>query len=293
MLDLDSAREPVTPKDAATVVVVRPAEAGVELFCVERHARSGFLGGAVVFPGGKVDPADRQDHWEELSTPLGARARAFAGSTSDARAFAIAALRELLEEAAILPVADATLDAAAALALREELAGRSGDGNFATLLRRHGLRVDSARLEALARWITPAAESRRYDTRFYVLALPHGQVGLHDRRETTSSFWATPAQVLERAERAEIFLAPPTMRSVELFRDATSIDQVMSIARAQSLAPVCPFFSMDGDRAVLALPGDPLFPEPHAPPADPTAPTRFELEGARFVGRRVTAPRSS
>lgn len=286
MLDFDSDRPTVQPKDAATVVVVRQAASGVELFCVQRHARSGFLGGAIVFPGGKVDPADAHEQWRELSTGLGDRVRQLADSEARARSFAIAALRELLEEAALLPVTGAALDAEAALSLREQLARES---SFADLLRHHDLRVDTARLEALGRWVTPAAESRRYDTRFYVLPLPQGQSGAHDQHETTSSFWATPARVLERWERGEIFLAPPTVRSVEIFRAAGSVDEALAIARGQSLDPVCPYFVMDGDRAVLALPGDPLFPEPGEPPADPLAPTRFEMDGGRFVGRRVTA----
>ncbi len=290
MLDLDADRPPVAPRDAATVVVVRQASGAVELFCVKRHARSGFLGGAVVFPGGKVDAADAHEQWQELSTPLSTRARELAGSVELARTFAVAALRELLEEAAILPVAGTDLDAEAALLLREELARESAAvGAFATLLRRQGLVVDTGRLEALWRWVTPAAESRRYDTRFYVLPVPGGQSGEHDAHETTSSFWATPHRMLEQWERGEIFLAPPTVRTAEIFRQARSVDEALQIARAQSLAPVCPFFVMDGDRAVLALPGDPLFPDAGPAPADPSAPTRFEMDGGRFVGRRVVA----
>ena len=210
-----------------------------------------------------------------------------------ARGYAVAALRELFEEAAILPIDGDGLDGRQALELRDELASRehdrgAGAASFRNLLEERRLRPDLGRLEALWRWITPAAETRRYDTRFYVLPLPVGQSGLHDRRETTSSFWATPLEVLARWEQGEIFLAPPTVRTVEIFASALSVEQVLGIARAQSLEPICPVFVLDSERPVLALPGDPLHPEKQAVPADPHAPTRFEFQGTRLVGRRAS-----
>lgn len=282
MLDLDPSREPVRPKDAATVVVVREAGPGIEVFCVKRHARSGFMGGAVVFPGGKVDESDRAEQWAARATPLSARALALAESESDARGFAIAALRELCEEAAILPVVGGALDTEAMLALREQLS----ETRFLDLIEQRQLALDAALLEPLSRWITPRAESRRYDTRFYLLPLPERQSGKHDERETTTSFWARPGEVLEMWTRGEIFLAPPTCRTLEVLSPASSIQAALELARAHPLQPVCPHFAQDGDAVVLALPGDPLYPEPHPAPADPSAPTRFVLEDGRFVPRR-------
>lgn len=291
MLQFDPDREPVTPKDAATVAVVRETPLGVEVFCVQRHTRSGFLGGAVVFPGGKVDATDRSEHWQDLTTDLTARARSFAEDESTARSFAVAALRELLEEAAILAVEGADLDAEQTAELRRELsepaAGEPQAHAFAALLRARGLKADTRRLEPLAHWITPIAESRRYDTRFYILPLPGCQQGAHDQHETTASFWATPRDVLGRWERGEIFLAPPTSRTLQILLPASDIESAIAIARAQTLEPVCPFFTLDGDQAVLALPGDPLHPRPTPAPEDPDAPTRFVLLDGRFVGRRA------
>src|SRR5580704_10521111 len=96
MLDFDVNRSGVVPRDAATLIVLRDGEAGrgVEVFCVERHRKSGFLGGAVVFPGGKVDPDDASAEWDS----------AVAGGDAEDRAQRIAGCREALEEAAILPL---------------------------------------------------------------------------------------------------------------------------------------------------------------------------------------------
>jgi len=292
MLRLDPARPPAEPKDAATVVVIRPTGADIELFCVKRHAASGFMGGAIVFPGGKVSPMDRAPDWERACTGLGERARSVAPDLVACRAFAIAALRELFEEAGILPVAPASLDDVAVEALRGELVARTpeksdGAREFLELITERGLVLDTAGLEAMARWITPAAEERRYDTRFYVLAAPPAQHGRHDERETTSSFWATPSAILAAWERDEIFLAPPTLRTVMLLAQAHDLHAARATARQHPLEPICPFFAMDGSDAVLALPGDPLYPEPGPVRGDADAPTRFVLAEGRFIPRRA------
>lgn len=279
---------PATPRDAATVVVMRRSERGLELFCVERHKRSGFMGGALVFPGGKVDPSDHHELWQRLATGLSPRARQFAEHEVQARAFAVAVLREALEEAAILPVVGNGVDAAQALAFRAALPrGSSGDlPALATLLDKRDLVLDTERLEAISRWITPKAEPKRFDTRFYLLALPDGQCGAHDDHETTKSFWATPKELLERWERREVMLAPPTAWTIGLFYGLKDYDAAFAVAKRQSLSPVEPNFTNDGSDVVLTLPGDPLHPVAAPAPSDPEAPTRFVLRDGRFVPRR-------
>jgi 8-oxo-dGTP pyrophosphatase MutT (NUDIX family) len=280
---------PPDPRDAATVVVVRDGRRGLELFCVERHRRSGFLGGALVFPGGKVDTGDHDDAWDELTTALGERTRAFASDARTARAFAVAALREVLEEAAIVPVVGDRLSGSDVLALRAELGTPAAPATrpFAEVLRARELVLDTARLEALSRWITPTAEPRRFDTRFYLLAAPPDQEGAHDDHETTRSLWATPGELLERWERGEVLLAPPTSWTIALFREARDVDAAFDVARSQSLDPVEPCFVTTNGKVILTMPGDPLHPGPASAVVDPATPTRFVLEGGRFVPRRA------
>ncbi|HMJ10578.1 MAG TPA: hypothetical protein VK524_04180, partial [Polyangiaceae bacterium] len=81
-----------------------------------------------------------------------------------------------------------------------------------------------------------------------------------------------------------------TFCTIELLRAARSVDDAFEIARRQSLRPICPFATLEGDRMVIAMPGDPLHPDPDAEGIDPNAPTRFVLEDGRLVARTVQRP---
>ncbi|MEO5728212.1 MAG: hypothetical protein ABI134_06630 [Byssovorax sp.] len=260
--------------------MIRDGDAGVEAFCVLRHPRSSFLGGAVVFPGGKVDAADGADVWRGLAADLHPRSLAFASSSAGARALAIAACREMLEEAGIVPVDGAVTDLDA---LRAELAAHpeegGGPGALAAALARRGLRLTLGALVPFARWVTPTAELRRFDARFYLLVLPPGQVGRHDDHETTMSFWGRPSDVLDRFARGEILLAPPTTRTLELLAEAGTVQGALALADEQSLSPICPAFIAE-DPPYLALPGDPSHEVRERRIAGPT---RFVLQDGRFI----------
>lgn len=279
MLDFDTDRPPPTPRDAATVLVLREGDStgSIEVFCVERHPKSGFLGGAVVFPGGKLDASDADASWAGSSTapPLGSEC--FQSSSAEARALAIAACRELFEEGAVLPVLSDSLDAKEALSLRAAVRDRRP---LREELEKRDLILDISRLVPFGRWVTPEAESRRFDARFYLLALPPKQEGHHDHHETTTSFWATPKQVLARFMAGEIMLAPPTTRALELLSLVASLKDAHALARAQSLLPICPVFVPDDEAPFLALPGDPKHPIPER---RIDGATRFVLRDGRFV----------
>lgn len=284
------------PRHASTVVVVREGAPGLEVFCVLRHARSSFLGGAVVFPGGKVDPTDAAEAWAAQATAphprAGAMTEAYAAAAEPvtARALAVAACRETLEEARIVPVTmggslpaqpvDGVFGGAEVEALHAEVA--AAPGSFAAALARAGRRLALDALVPWARWVTPEAESRRFDARFFLLELPAGQRGRHDEHETTMSFWARPTDVLDRFTRGEIFLAPPTTRTLELLATVADVRAARALAGEQSLLPVCPQFvpADESGAPFLALPGDPA----HAvPERRVSGPTRFVLRDGRFV----------
>lgn len=241
-----------------------------------RHQRSNFLGGAIVFPGGKVDAQDGGDGWSDLVTAPHPRGVLMESPDASALALAVAACRESLEEAAIVPL-DRPVPSELLLTMRREL--ETGTP-FAETLRTRGARLALDALVPWGRWVTPEAEQRRFDARFFLLALPDMQQGAHDDREVTHSFWATPSEVLRRFVAGEIFLAPPTCRSLELLADCHTMKSAVALAAEQSLLPICPQFVADDKAPFLALPGDPK----HAIAEKRVAgKSRFVLRDGRFL----------
>lgn len=274
-LDIDLDRQTVTPKDAATIILIRDGASGLEVFAVERSKQSRFVGGAVVFPGGKLDPSDLSDAWTTLTTDpretTTGHTEPFATDALHLRALAIAACRETLEEAALLfasgtkKVTDEEL-----LALRTECT--TEPDALRVYLANKDLKLDLGALHAFARWVTPTAEARRYDTRFFLGVAPPEQSGAHDDFETTSSFWATPQALLDRNERGEVTLLPPTHRSLAILAGAKDVQAALALAAAANLSPIVPRAVKTDGGLALVLPGDPLHDvrEPRSPGA-----TRF------------------
>jgi 8-oxo-dGTP pyrophosphatase MutT (NUDIX family) len=136
-------------------------------------------------------------------------------------------------------------------------------------------------LQPFAHWVTPEVEIRRYDTRFFLARMPEGQIAKHDEGETTALGWLTPREAIERFNRKELLLPPPTYTSIRQLAPRTSIDDVFAWAKVRSIARVMPGFFKDGDALTLTLPGDPLFPT--IPDWDVPEETRFVLQdGARW-----------
>jgi 8-oxo-dGTP pyrophosphatase MutT (NUDIX family) len=275
MLDLDPARSPAPPKDAATLLVLRAAGDDIEIFCVRRHAESAFMGGVVVFPGGKLDAADAADGYGTHSDGIDQRASVFADDAQHAHALAICACRESLEEAGLLPV---TTDLGAEAVERMRAALADGE-SLLSLLAAADVVLATSQLIPFARWITPGAEQRRYDARFFMTALPAGQLGQHDDHETVSSVWATPTKLLEAFNGGDLMLAPPTVRALELLVTVSDIDTALALCGEQTLLPICPEF-VASDPPALALPGDP---DHSIGERRVAGSTRFVLDNGKFV----------
>jgi 8-oxo-dGTP pyrophosphatase MutT (NUDIX family) len=282
MFNLDPNRPPAAPRDASTLIVARDARGrGIEVFFVERQ-KVGFLGGAVVFPGGKLEESDMDPAWVDRATRPQAHRTPIATDDATSRGLAIAACREALEEAAILPVEGGPLPHADLVAWRSMLATK--ERGLLELLAARGARLDLASLWPLARWITPASEPRRFDTRFFLVVADGTLTGMHDDRETTASFWATPGDVLGRFVSRQLQLAPPTHRMLEVLATARDAAHAVEIARDACLDPVCPRMFTQRDAAgevfVLSLPGDP---EHEVRERRSPGKSRYVLRGDRFL----------
>jgi 8-oxo-dGTP pyrophosphatase MutT (NUDIX family) len=211
---------PVTPRDAATVMLLRPAEhgagtdAGLQVYMLRRMPTMAFAPGAFVFPGGSVDPRDAEIEVEWAGPDAAEWAQMIDAPPELARALICAAVRETFEESGVLlagptpgtVVADTRGDDWEAD--RQALLERSV--SLAGLLRQRGLVLRSDLLRAWSRWITPVTEERRYDTRFFAAALPAGPRARDVSGEADKAGWVQPAEALDAARRREIVLLPPT-----------------------------------------------------------------------------------
>jgi hypothetical protein len=159
-----------------------------------------------------------------------------------------------------------------------------GATSLAALLDASGGKLDLAALHPLARWITPVAEARRFDARFFLFVATTAYLGEHDAHETTASFWATPADVLRRFAAADLQLAPPTHRTLEVLATARDTRGALVLAEQACLDPIVPLLvkhrDATGETLALALPGDPE----HAV-RTPRVPgtSRYVLRGDRFL----------
>src|SRR5580658_7691323 len=219
----DQAREfaanglsPAVPRDAATVILVRPAPvaAGVEVFLLRRTKALEFAPGACVFPGGSVDERDADPVAEEAWTgPAPADLGYLLGISAErARTLVCAAVRETFEESGVLLAGPSPGELVPDGAVEDRHALLDGSLSLGELLSRRHLVLRADLLTPWARWITPEISPRRYDTWFFAAALPPGQLaGLaKGPGESESGTWWQPAAALEAARAGEITLLPPT-----------------------------------------------------------------------------------
>ena len=257
-LNLEIVTTPLRP--AATVLMLRDAPAGLEVFLMKRHSLSDVLGGAYVFPGGKVDAADAEldmaTHLDQPLQVLHAGLNEADISERTAGGLYVAALREAFEESGVLfaqGFAMQDIDTARAAALLRE-----GHG-FNAVLARMALRLQTRSLVPWSRWITPTAPSvmnKRFDTRFFVAAVPAGQVARHDDHETTESSWLSPRTALQQYWAGQIQLAPPQIMSLAHLSRYTRVDSVLAAARSRLPPVIRPEpFEHEGGR-VICYPGD-------------------------------------
>lgn len=192
-----SGAPPASPRPAATVMLLRADPGGgVQVYMIQRHHKSGFLGGAYAFPGGKVDAADQ-------------------AAADSSRA---AAVRETLEEV--------------------------------------GVEITAVDLVHCARWVTPEAEPRRFDADFYLVRLPPGQAPTPSDRESLTGDWFSPARAIEAMRQRELFMAPPTLRSLEILAQAEDVDDALRIATSTDSPVVRPVMRLQDGRLQILLPGD-------------------------------------
>jgi 8-oxo-dGTP pyrophosphatase MutT (NUDIX family) len=252
---LESGRPPAPARDAATVALVRDGAAGLEVYLLRRVAAMSFAPGAYVFPGGAVDPDDRDAEIGWSGATPAEWAATYGTDEPTALALVCAAVRETFEESGVLLAGPSAGEVLADVsgdeweAEREALEGRGQ--SLSQLLARRRLVLRSDLLRPLAHWITPEAEPRRFDTRFFLAAMPEGQLCRDVGGEADSRVWIKPQEALDSG----LSLLPPT-RSV-LFDLARFGDVAAALAAQRPIAPVLPKFALVDGEVRFLRPDDP------------------------------------
>ncbi len=254
----DGSRTPAEPRDAATVVLMRPGSGGPEVYLLRRQTSMAFAGGMCVFPGGGVDARDF-DHTVAWAGPSPAAwATSLATTEEMARALVCAAVRETFEESGVLlagtsagdVVADTTGDSWEA----DRRALEAKELAFTTFLEQRDLVLRTDLLGVWSGWCTPVFEPRRFRTWFFVAALPAGQLTRDVSTESSSVTWMGASAACDAVDAGELGMMPPTyLTCLEVAQHASPAD-VLAAAPTRVVEMFTPAVEGVGEDATLSVP---------------------------------------
>ena len=251
--------EVLTPRPASTILTLRDGANGVEVLLLRRNLNSDFVGGAYVFPGGAVDAEDGA--FEGRVTGVDDRiASERLELPGGGLAYYVAALRELFEEAGLLVStrpdgAPTEVSVGALERWRDELNSRRC--SFTDVLDALGHVLDLRGVAYLSHWVTPVGQPRRFDTRFFVVEAPSGQIAGHDEGETVAHRWMRPSDALAAAASGTLTMILPTIRNLESIADFARVADVLAwVGSSRTVTRVDPQMVERDGRRVILLPGD-------------------------------------
>lgn len=259
---------PVPARPAATVVLLRDRDSGVEAYLLRRRLTMAFAAGMYAFPGGKIDPRDTQASPAWAGPSAGEWGRRLGVAAETARAAVCAAVRETFEEAGVLLAgagpASVVGDTSSPDWESDRRALLGGGLALAELLSRRGLVLRTDLLGAWSRWVTPRFESRRYDTCFFVAALPEAQQARDVSGEADAVVWLRPADAVAAAGTGAAAMLPPTWVTLEELAEYRSAADVLAAAAARTaeapIPPWTPGWVIEDDEVSMLLPGDEGYP---------------------------------
>ena len=234
--------EVAVARSSATVVLLRNGSGGVEVYLLRRAATMAFAAGMHVFPGGSVDPRDGEQETAWSGPASADWAASLRCDEPLARALVCAAVRETFEESGVLLAGSSQQDVVADTTGpgwerdREALLNRSL--SMAGMLSSRGLVLRSDLLRAWAHWITPEFEPRRFDTRFFVAALPTGQLARDVSGEADQAAWIPVADAISAHEAGTMAMLPPTIEALRAVSGHSDVDAVLAAPR--ELRPLLP-----------------------------------------------------
>lgn len=233
------------PIPAATLILFRRGTEAPELLVMERSQTMVFAAGALVFPGGRIDPDD-----EALAERIG-------GGIEHAAA-RIAAIRETIEETGVAPAVTPAPDVATLSQMRQEL---EDGAPFSVLLETLGLTLDLAALTPFARWCPSFKETRRFDTLFFVAEAPdHAELLPARETEAARTLWATAGELLEAGLSGRAHIIFPTRRNLERLARFASAEEARADAERHPVRKVVPWIEVRDGVAWLCIPEDAGYP---------------------------------
>lgn len=248
---------PAVTRDAATVMLLRPGDDGLEVYMLRRKSSMAFAPGAFVFPGGSVDPRDADEEVAWAGPGAAEWGRIFDAPAQLARALVCAAVRETFEESGVLLAGPSAATVVADTrgddweADRHALLDRSL--SLAEMLGRRRLVLRADLLRPWSRWITPVVEERRFDTRFFAAALPPGQRTRDVGGEAAQVAWIRPAAAIAAGRRKEIVLWLPTVMTLGELADCAGV--AAALAAPRQVTPLLPEVTMRAGTAWIKVPG--------------------------------------
>jgi len=227
---------PAEPRPAATIVLLRDGAEGMEVLLMKRNRRAGFVPGAYVFPGGRVDGTDALPaviaRLDGLTTAAASERLDLHGGEPPAIAYYLAALREAFEETGIMvglrsdgSVPPTAAEDPAVDEIRNAL--MDDQISFADAISRLQCRIEGDAIEYIAHWITPEPEPRRYDTRFFAAKVRPGSTAIVDPREMTDGIWLHPNEALHRCDQGDLPMVFPTIKTIEELASYQSADDAL------------------------------------------------------------------
>ena len=254
----DGGAEPATPRNAATVVLMRPSAEGPSVYLLRRQTSMAFAAGMCVFPGGGVDERDF-DTSVAWAGPGPADWAARLGVDEHlARALVCAAVRETFEECGVLLAGPSADDVVADVTGDDWEADRQALESkrlaLTELLERRGLVLRTDLLGAWSGWLTPVFEPRRYRTWFFVAVLPEGQRTRDVSTESDQVTWMPALSAVEAVEKQDLFMLPPTYLTCLEVAQSARPDDVLAAARGREVEMFMPEVVSLGDDFVLSLP---------------------------------------
>ncbi len=242
---------PVVPVAAATILMLRDGPAGLQVFMVVRHHQIDFASGALVFPGGKIDPGDYD-------------ARGYCPHADNIKneelALQVGAIREAFEECGILLARDETAELIVGKRL-SQLEGLRAQLNkneisIVEFLQGEKLILACDLLQHFAHWVTPTMMPKRFDTHFYLAKAPEDHIAMHDGHESVDSMWISPQDVLKGAKEGKYTVILPTRLNVEMLGQSKTVEEAMNMAKDRTIVTVEPWTDSRDGVKYLCIPSD-------------------------------------